>query len=224
MLLICFHLLSIISFLLTCTSKRMHYLNYYAMVSNSYFQKISQSSEINPIQININRCNKKLLKKIMNYTQIQCIRIQNSNFNNFFLKRYIYMLQNSGFINSINKYTIFYTKYKQDIFDLTIYPVISQISITEYKHLKICANFLQKLLSQQLGMPKNPLLIDSIIHKIQAWYLSQGYKWANISINEQSETNNISLTINEGKIHSVYIKFKSKQIKKKIPFTNSIIL
>nr|YP_009497940.1 orf220 [Gracilaria changii]ART65204.1 orf220 [Gracilaria changii] len=223
MLLIFFHLLPIITFLLTCTSKKMHYFNYYAMVSNTYFQKTSQSNEINTIQININRCNKKLLKKIINYTQVQYIKIKNSNFNNLFLKRHIYMLENSGFINSINKYTVFYTKYKQDIFNLTIYPVINQINVTEYKRLKICTNFLEKLLSEQLGMPKNPLLIDSIIHKIHSWYLLKGYKWSNVNINDKSQINNIALTINEGKIHAVYIKFKSKQIKKKISFMNLII-
>nr|YP_010196754.1 hypothetical protein LKZ11_pgp125 [Gracilaria cliftonii]UAD84558.1 hypothetical protein [Gracilaria cliftonii] len=224
MLFIFFHLFFIVSSLLPYNSKKMNSLNYYAMVSTVYFQKASKSTKFNRIQININRCNRQLLQKIINGNQTQYVKIKSFNFDNLSLTKFIYILQNSGFINSINKYTILYTKYKQDIFNIDIYPVINQINITEYKKLRISAKFLQKLLRYQLGKPKNYLLIDSILHKVYSWYLLHGYKWISINIKSTSYINKINLTINEGEIHSVYIECKNKQVKKKTYFINSIIL
>nr|YP_010199173.1 hypothetical protein LK225_pgp123 [Crassiphycus usneoides]UAD88622.1 hypothetical protein [Crassiphycus usneoides] len=209
-------LLFIIFSFLHYNSKKIHYINYYAMVSNIYFKQTLKSTEFNRTQVKINRCNKHLLQKIMNCKQNKnkYIKIRNFHFNNISLKQYIHILKNSGCINSINKYTILYIKYKQDIFNVDIYPVINQINITKYKKLKICTKFLQKIFIHQLGLPKNYLLINSILHKIHSWYLSRGYKWSNINIKNTSQINKINLTINEGKIHSVHIECKSKQIKK----------
>nr|YP_009510420.1 hypothetical protein [Gracilaria caudata]AXI96093.1 hypothetical protein [Gracilaria caudata] len=218
-----FHLLVLISSLLPYNSKKTHYLNYYAMVSNVYFNKTLKSNEFNHTQVKVNRCNKHLLRKIMDCKQNQYAKIKNFrnfHFNNIHLKKYIHILKNSGCISSINKYTILYTKYKQDIFNVNIYPVINQINIAKHKKLKICSKLLRKIFLYQLGMPKNFLLIDSILDKIHLWYLSRGYKWSSINIKNTSQMNKINLTINEGKIHSVYIECKTEQIKKNTPLMN----
>nr|YP_009732147.1 hypothetical protein [Gracilaria spinulosa]QHS70715.1 hypothetical protein [Gracilaria spinulosa] len=212
--LILLHLLFIIISSLLYNSKKIRYLDYYAMVSSIYFKEKPKSQELSRIQIKINRCNKYLLQKIGSCKQNQFNKIRNFKLNSKNLEKYIHILKNSGCIRSINKYTILYTKYKQTIFSVNIYPIIDQINIKEYKKLKICPKLLKTLFKYQLGLPKNYLLINYILQKIHIWYLLQGYRWSSINIKLISQVNKLHFVINEGIIHSVHIKCKTKQIKK----------
>nr|YP_010198593.1 hypothetical protein LK037_pgp096 [Gracilaria pacifica]UAD87009.1 hypothetical protein [Gracilaria pacifica] len=222
--LILLHLLVIINSLLSYNLKKIRCLNYYAMVSNNiYFQKTLHSIEFNRIQIKITPCNNYLLHKIR-HCKYNKYNKKNCHFKDKSLEKYINVLKNSGCISSINKYTILYTKYKQTIFNVAIYPIINQITIREYKKLKIYPKFLHKLFKYQLGLPKNQLLLDYILHKINAWYLSHGYQWSNIKIKNISQANQLDLIINEGKIYSVRIECKNQQIKKNTNFMNCMIL
>nr|YP_010197570.1 hypothetical protein LK244_pgp123 [Gracilaria flabelliformis subsp. simplex]UAD85986.1 hypothetical protein [Gracilaria flabelliformis subsp. simplex] len=223
--LILLNLLFIIIYSLPYNSKKMRCLDYYAMVSSIYFKEKSKSPELSHIQIKINRCNKYLLQKIRPCKQTKCNKIRNFyfNINKKNLEKNIYILKNSGYIRAINKYTILYTKYKQTIFDINIYPIIDQINIKEYKKLKICPKFLKTLFKHQLGLPKNHLLINYILHKIHIWYLLRGYRWSSINIKAISQVNKLYFIINEGIIHSVYLQCKTRQIKKNKTLVNLII-
>nr|YP_010196345.1 hypothetical protein LKZ37_pgp123 [Gracilaria cearensis]UAD83742.1 hypothetical protein [Gracilaria cearensis] len=220
--LILLHLLFIISSL-TYNSNKIHRLNYYAMVSSIYFKEKSKSPKFSLTQIKINRCNKYLLQNIRPCKQTQYNKIRNFNLKNKSIDKYIHILKNSGCISSINKYTILYAKYKQTIFNINIYPIIDQINIQEYKKLKICPKFLKSLFKYQLGLPKNHLLINSILHKIHIWYLLRGYIWSSINIKVISQMNKLHFIINEGIIYSVHIECKTKQIKKNKTFINYMI-
>uniref|UniRef100_A0AAU7YPL8 POTRA domain-containing protein n=1 Tax=Gracilaria hainanensis TaxID=2871843 RepID=A0AAU7YPL8_9FLOR len=211
--LIFLHLLFIITSLLSYTSKNICCLNYYAMVSSIYLKEKSKSTELSYLKIKINRCNEYALQKIGNF-----------NFKTKSLEKKIYILKTSGCISTINKYTILYAKYKQTIFNIDIYPIINQINIQKYKKLKIGPKFLQKLFKYQLGLPKNQLLLDSILHKIHDWYLLRGYKWSSINVKFISEVNKLNFIINEGRINSVHIKCKTNQIKKNVNLMNHMIL
>nr|YP_009019669.1 hypothetical protein [Gracilaria salicornia]AHH24637.1 hypothetical protein [Gracilaria salicornia]UAD87590.1 hypothetical protein [Gracilaria salicornia] len=211
--LIILHLLFIIASLLSYNSKQMRGLNYYATVSNIHFERKLKPTKPNYIQIKINRCNKYALQRIRSF-----------NVKATSLEKYINILNASGYINNINKYTILYTKYKKTIFNINIYPIINQINIQKYKKLKICPKFLKKLLKYQLGLPKNTLLINSIIYKIHNWYLLHGYKWSSINIKITSEVNTMNFIINEGRIYSVHIECKTKPIKKNINLIDYMIL
>nr|YP_010197980.1 hypothetical protein LK227_pgp122 [Gracilaria multipartita]UAD86396.1 hypothetical protein [Gracilaria multipartita] len=222
--LILLHLLFMIIYSLRYNSKKIRYLNYYAMVSSIYFKEKSKSPESSRIQIKINRCNKYLLQKIRPCKQTKYNKIRNLNLNKKNLEKYIHILKNSGCIKAINKYTILYAKYKQTIFDVNIYPIINQINIKEYKKLKICPKFLKNLFKYQLGLPKNHLLINYILHKIHTWYLLRGYRWSSINIEVISQVNKLHFIINEGTIHSVHIECKTKQIKKNLNELNNLII
>nr|YP_010195522.1 hypothetical protein LK149_pgp122 [Gracilaria baiana]UAD82919.1 hypothetical protein [Gracilaria baiana] len=215
MLSILLYLVFIIAYSLPYNLKKIHCSNDYAMVSNIYFKEKSQSLELNRTQIKINRCNKYLLQHITAYKQTQYNRIKNFKLNNKSLEKYIHILKNSGSIRVINKYTILYAKYKHTIFDINIYPIINQINIKEYKKLKICPKFLKSLFKYQLGLPRNYLLINYIIHRIYTWYLLRGYKWSSINMQVIPQVNKLDFIINEGTIYSVHIECKTKQIKKK---------
>nr|YP_009732410.1 hypothetical protein [Gracilaria textorii]QHS70917.1 hypothetical protein [Gracilaria textorii] len=212
--LILLHLLFIIIYSLPYNSKKIRYLDYYAMVSSIYFKEKSKSHELSRIQIKINGCNKYLLQKIATCKQTQYNKIRNFRLNPQNSEKYIHILKNSGCIRAINKYTILYAKYKQTIFDVNIYPIINQINIKEYKKLKICPKFLKTLFKYQLGLPKNHLLIKYILHKIHIWYFLRGYRWSSINIKVISQVNKLNFLINEGIIHSVNIECKTRQIKK----------
>nr|YP_009244476.1 hypothetical protein Gchil_057 [Agarophyton chilense]AMK96718.1 hypothetical protein Gchil_057 [Agarophyton chilense] len=217
---ILFHLILIITSLRSHNCKKIHSSNCYAMVSNLYFKKTSKSTKFNSTHIRINKCNKYLLHKIQSSKENLYKKPENFNFNNIGLYKYIRMLQHSGCISSITKYTVFYTKYKQSIFNINIYPVINKINILQYKKLNIYPEFLEKLLKKQLGLPKNYLFIESIIHKIHAWYLLHGYHWSSININNKSKANEINIIIDEGKIYRIYLQCKTKQLKKNINSIN----
>nr|YP_010198183.1 hypothetical protein LK226_pgp123 [Gracilaria ornata]UAD86599.1 hypothetical protein [Gracilaria ornata] len=212
--LILLNLLFIIIYSLPYSSKKMRYLDYYAMVSSIYFKEKSKSPKLSRTQIKINQCNKYLLQKIRPCQQTKYNKIKNSNLNKKNPEKYIHILKNSGYIRAINKYTILYAKYKQTILDINIYPIIDQINIKEYKKLKICPKFLKTLFKHQLGLPKNHLLINYILHKIHIWYLLRGYRWSSINIKAISQVNKLHFIINEGIINSVYIQCKTRQIKK----------
>nr|YP_010197774.1 hypothetical protein LK367_pgp125 [Gracilaria isabellana]UAD86190.1 hypothetical protein [Gracilaria isabellana] len=212
--LILLHLLFIITYSLPYNSKEIRYLDYYAMVSSVYFKKKSKSPDLSRTQIKISRCNNYLLQKIRPCKQTQYNKIRNSNFKNKNLEKYVHILKNSGCIRAINKYTILYAKYKQTIFNINIYPIINQINIKEYKKLKICPKFLKSLFKYQLGLPKNHLQINYILHKIHTWYLLRGYRWSSINIKVIPQVNRLHFMINEGIIHSVHIQCKTKQTKK----------
>nr|YP_010195931.1 hypothetical protein LK221_pgp124 [Gracilaria bursa-pastoris]UAD83328.1 hypothetical protein [Gracilaria bursa-pastoris] len=222
--LILLHLLFMIIYSLHYNSKKIRYLDYYAMVSSIYFKEKSKSPELSHIQIKINRCNKYLLQKIRPCKQARYNKIRNFNLNNKNLEKYIHILKNSGCIRAINKHTILYAKYKQTIFDVNIYPIIDQINIKEYKKLKICPKFLKTVFKQQLGLPKNHLLINYILHKIHTWYLLRGYRWSSINVEVISQMNKLNFIINEGIIHSVHIECKTKQIKKNLNELNNLII
>nr|YP_010197367.1 hypothetical protein LK222_pgp122 [Gracilaria domingensis]UAD85374.1 hypothetical protein [Gracilaria domingensis] len=215
MLSILLYLVFIIAYSLPYNFKKIHYSNDYAMVSNIYFKEKSQSLELSRTRIKINRCNKYLLQHITPYKQTQYNRIRNFKLNSQSLAKYIHILKNSGSIRVINKYTILYAKYKHTIFDINIYPIINQINIKEYKKLKICPKFLKSLFKYQLGLPRNHLLINYIIHKIYTWYLLRGYKWSSINMKVIPQVNKLDFTINEGIIYSIHIECKTRQIKKK---------
>nr|YP_009510625.1 hypothetical protein [Gracilaria ferox]AXI96298.1 hypothetical protein [Gracilaria ferox]UAD85782.1 hypothetical protein [Gracilaria ferox] len=212
--LILVHLLFMIIYSLLYSSKKTNYLDYYAMVSSTYFKEKSKSPKLNRIQIKINLCNNYLLQRIRPCKQAPYNKIRNFNLNKKYLEKYINILKNSGCIRAINKYTVLYLKYKQTIFDVNIYPIINQISIKEYKKLKICPKFLKALFTYQLGLPKNHLLINYMLHKIHTWYLLRGYIWSSINIKVIFPVNKLYFIINEGIIHSVVIECKTKQIKK----------
>nr|YP_009510829.1 hypothetical protein [Gracilaria gracilis]AXI96502.1 hypothetical protein [Gracilaria gracilis] len=222
--LILIHLLVIINSLLSYNPKAIRYIKYYAMVSNNiHLQKTLNSTEFNHIQIRINPCNKYLLHNIKHCKQNPYNK-KNFHFQDKSLEKYINVLKNCGCISSVNKYTTLYTKYKQTILNIAIYPIINQITIREYKKLKICPNFLHKLFKYQLGLPKNQLLLDYIFHQINTWYSLHGYQWSRIKIKNTSQANLLDLIINEGKIYSVRIECKNQQIKKNTNFINCIIL
>nr|YP_009511032.1 hypothetical protein [Hydropuntia rangiferina]AXI96705.1 hypothetical protein [Hydropuntia rangiferina]UAD87388.1 hypothetical protein [Hydropuntia rangiferina] len=215
-----FYSIFITIFSLSNKSTEMFYPNSCAIVHRLYSKKIPKLNKIHKTQAKINKCNKYLLKTINIINKNQYNKTYNLHFNNIFLIKYINTFKKSGYVSSINKYTILNPKYKQKIFDININPIISKINITTYKKLIIHPQYLQMLLNLQLGKPKNYLLINSIIKCIQSWYLKRGYKWSNINIDNLSQINELNLTINEGKIHKVYVKHKSHQIKKKVNFMN----
>nr|YP_063661.1 hypothetical plastid protein [Gracilaria tenuistipitata var. liui]AAT79736.1 hypothetical plastid protein [Gracilaria tenuistipitata var. liui] len=215
-----FHLILTITSLFSHNCKKTHSVNYYAMVSNLYFKKILKANKFSSTHVKINKCNRYLLYKMQSFKENSYNKPENFNLKKTDLYKYICILQNSGCISSITRYTIFYPKYKQSIFNINIYPVINKINILKYKKLKICSKFLEKLFKKQLGLPKNYLLIDSIINKIHAWYVLQGYHWSSINIYNKHKANEMHIVINEGKIYRIYLKCKTKQLKKNMKSIN----
>nr|YP_009509261.1 hypothetical protein [Gracilaria vermiculophylla]AXI96911.1 hypothetical protein [Gracilaria vermiculophylla] len=218
------HLFLIILSFLFCADRKIHYTTWYAMVSHIYCKHTLESTKSVSKQIKIHKCNKYLLYKIQHSKQTLHHKTRHINFNNASLEGEIYILQKAGCIRSINKYIVLYSKYKQEIFNINIYPVINRINIREYRKLKISIKFLKRLFINQLGLPKNYLLIDSIIHRIYNWYISHGYYWSRVNINRQPYTHKVSIKIDEGKIYRIQIKCKTKNIKKNMKFINCTIL
>nr|UAD89030.1 hypothetical protein [Gracilariopsis longissima] len=196
----------------------------YAILPNICFQQRLDFNKQNNVRIKIYKCNKYLLNKMQNYKYNIWKFIKNHNLINKYLYNYIYMLQKFGFINSINKYIILYTQYKQTIFDIKVNPILKKVHIIHYKKLKIYSKLLRILFKKQLGLPKNYLYIQRSINIIYNWYLYQGYQWTNINIINIPESNEICILIDEGKIYEVNLVCKTYSIKKNIILLNSIIL
>nr|YP_010199376.1 hypothetical protein LK036_pgp131 [Gracilariopsis tenuifrons]UAD89234.1 hypothetical protein [Gracilariopsis tenuifrons] len=196
----------------------------YAILPNICFQQRLNFNKQNNVKIKIYKCNKYLLQKMQNYKYNIWKFIKNHNFTNKYLYKYVYMLQKFGFINSINKYIILCTQYKQITFDIKVNPILKKVHIIHYKKLKIYSKLLRILFKKQIGLPKNYLYIQRSINIIYNWYLYQGYQWTNINIINTPESNEICILIDEGEIYEVNLVCKTYNIKKNIILLNSIIL
>nr|YP_009237740.1 hypothetical protein [Gracilariopsis lemaneiformis]AJO68548.1 hypothetical protein [Gracilariopsis lemaneiformis]AML79821.1 hypothetical protein [Gracilariopsis lemaneiformis] len=192
----------------------------YLIVPNTCFQQRLNFDKKNNVRIKIYKCNKYLLKKIENYKFNIWKFIKNHNLKNKYLYKYIYILQQFGFINSIHRHMILCTQYKQTIFNIKVNPILKKVNIIHHKQLKIYSKLLSILFKQQLGLPKNYLHIQRSINIIYNWYLYKGYQWTNINIINTPESHEISILIDEGKIYEVNLVCKTYGIKKNIILIN----
>lgn len=163
-------------------------------------------------------------QKIIKYLRIKGLLNQHKSLSRGQINRILNRLKYSGFfsclkISPVNisgrNYLVIYSK---------LNSVLRKINVVNSYKLQIPNNYLNYLLSRQIGCPQNFIWINNTMKRILFWYFMRGYKWTRVILNYTGNNNEeLNIKILEGEICKTKLictTIKASNIK----YLNSLIM